>query len=137
MLPARQACRERLLRAALDHVEQPGGPASCPDTCEVDDHRDVLVTAAGVPPDVLVDTDRLHAVEPGGVIDEHPLAFGQDRVVGGVPRHPKPFSDPGDAQVSDDDAFQRPPQTPAGKLRPRLGRLAGVLAPHVPHPLHR
>ena len=30
------------------------------------------------------------------------------------------------------DPFQRPPQPAARQLRPRLGRAAGVLAPHVP-----
>jgi uncharacterized membrane protein YkvA (DUF1232 family) len=32
------------------------------------------------------------------------------------------------------DALQRPPQTRPGEHRPRLGRLRGVLAPHVPSP---
>ena len=71
-------------------------------------------------------------VEPGRVVDQHPLALGQDRVVGGVPRHPEAFGDPGDGQVLDHERLQRPPQPTARQLRPRLGRAAGVLAPHVP-----
>ena len=48
---------------------------------------------------VLVDADHLHAVEPVRVVDQDPLALGQDRVVGGVPRDPEPLGDPGDGQV--------------------------------------
>jgi len=59
---------------------------------EVDDDRDVLVAAAGVPPDVLVDADHPHPVEAGGVVDQDPPAFGQDGVVGGVPRDPESLS---------------------------------------------
>jgi hypothetical protein len=33
---------------------------------------------------VLIDPDHLYAVEPFGVVDEHPLALGQDRAVPGV-----------------------------------------------------
>ena len=53
-----QPVLERLLRAAFDHVQQPGGPGAVPDRGEVDDHGDVLVTAPGVPPGVLVDPDH-------------------------------------------------------------------------------
>ena len=49
---------ERLLGAALDHVQQPGRAGAVTDRGEVDDHGDVLVAAAGVPPHVLVDPDR-------------------------------------------------------------------------------
>ena len=45
---------ECLFGTALDHVEQPGGAGVVADRGEVDDHGDVLVTAAGVPPDVLI-----------------------------------------------------------------------------------
>ena len=72
---------------------------------QVDDDGDVLVAAAGVAPDVLIDADDLHAVEPGRVVDQDPLAFGQDRRVGGVPRHPEPFGDAGDGEVLDHDAL--------------------------------
>ena len=80
--PSRQACGavgepglERLLGAALDHVQQPRRAGAVADRGEVDDHGDVLVAAAGVPPDVLVDADDLHAVEPVRVVDQHPLAL--------------------------------------------------------------
>jgi hypothetical protein len=46
---------ERLFGTAFDHVDQPGGAGVVADRGEVDDHGDVLVTAAGVPPDVLID----------------------------------------------------------------------------------
>ena len=67
------------------------------------------------------------AVEPVRVVDQDALALGQDGVVGGVPRDPEPFGDPGDGQVLDHDAFQRPPQPAARQLRPRLGRLGWCL----------
>jgi hypothetical protein len=35
---------------------------------------------------VLINADDGHAVEPAGIVDEDPSAFGQDGVVGGVPR---------------------------------------------------
>jgi len=67
---------ERLLRAALDHVQQPGRPSTGPDRGEVDDDGDVLVAAAGVPPHVLIDPDHGDGLEPGGVVDEHAASFG-------------------------------------------------------------
>jgi hypothetical protein len=42
-----------------------------------------------VPPDVLIDADHLHAVEARRVADQHPSAFGQHGVVGGVPGDPE------------------------------------------------
>ena len=99
---------------------------------QVDDHGDVLVALAGVAPDVLVDADDGDPVEPGRVVDQNPLALGEDGVVGGVPGHPEGLGDPGDGQVLAHDPLQRPAQPAAGQLGPRLGRLAGVLAPHVP-----
>ena len=125
---------ERLFRAALDHVEQPGRAGPITDRGEIDDHCDVLVPTAGVPPDMLVNPEDLHAVEAGRVIDQDPAPFGQDRGVGGVPRDPEPLGDAGDRQVLAHDALQRPAQAPAGDLRPRLRSLRGVLAPHVPAP---
>src|SRR5690606_23908815 len=41
---------EDLLGAALDHVQQPGWAGALTDPGQVDDHGDVLVTAAGVAP---------------------------------------------------------------------------------------
>jgi hypothetical protein len=83
---------------------------------------------------VLIDPDDLHALEPVKVIDEDPLALGEDGVVGGVSDDPEALGDPGHGQVLAHDPFQRPPQTSAGQLRPRFGGTAGVLAPHVPTP---
>jgi len=125
---------ERLLGAALDHVQQPGRSGAGADPGQVDDHGDVLVASPGVAPDVLVDTDRGDTAETAGVVDQHPLALGQDRVVGGVPRHPETLGDPRDGEVLGHDPFQRPPQPTPRELRPWLGGPAGVLAPHVPAP---
>ena len=82
---------ERLLGAAFDHVQQPGWAGAVADAGQVDDHGDVLVAVASVPPHVFVDPDDLHAVEPAGIVDQDALAFGKDRVVGGVPRDRQPL----------------------------------------------
>ena len=123
---------ERLFGTALDHVEQPSRAGAVADRGQVDDHGDVLVAATGVPPDVLIHANDGDAVEPARVVDQDALAFGEDGVVGGVPRHPEPVSDPGDGEVLHHQALQRPPQPAAGQLRPRLRRLARVLPPHMP-----
>ena len=123
--------REHLLGAAFDHIQQPGRAGAVPDGRQVDDHRDVLVAFAGVPPHVLVDPDRPHPVEPCRVVEQHALTFGQDRVVGRIPRHSKSFGDPGHGQVLHHDPFQRPGQGAPGQPGPRLGGGAGVLPPHV------
>lgn len=122
---------ERLLGPARDHVQQPGRSGAAPDRGEVDDHRDELVAAAGVPPTMIVHADDLHAVEPGGVVDQHPAAFGQDRVVGGVPGHRQGFGDAGDGHVLAHQGFQRPSQRAPRQPGSRLGRLRRVLPPHV------
>ena len=80
---------------------------------------------------MLIDANDLHALEPRGVVDQQPLAFSQDRVVGGVPRDPESLGDTCDGEVCDHDPFQRPPQPGARELRAWLRRGAGVLAPHV------
>jgi hypothetical protein len=87
-----------------------------------------------VAPDVLVDTDRGDRVEAVFIADQEPVPFGQDRSVGGVPRHAQAFGDPSDSQVLKDQAFQRPAQATAGDLRPRLRSRRGVLAPHMRAP---
>jgi len=98
---------ERLLGAAFDHVQQPGRPGPVPDSGEIDDDGDELVAATGVPPDVFIDADDSHSVEPAWVGDQDPSAFGQDRIVGGVPGHPKGLGDPGDRQVLTDNPALR------------------------------
>ena len=60
---------------------------------------DVLVAAAGVSPDVLIDTDDRNAVEAPGVLDQDPTSLGPDHFVGRVPRQSQRLGDPGDAQV--------------------------------------
>jgi len=87
---------------------------------------------AGVPPHVLIHAEHVDAVEAVRVVDQHPLALGQDGVVGGVPRHRQSLGDPGHGEVGHHEPLQRPPQRPPGQLGPRLGGLAHVLAPHMP-----
>ena len=107
---------ERLLRAARDHVQQPRRPGSRADAGQIDDHGDVLVAAAGVAPHVLIDPDDLHPVETVRVLDQDPLALGQHRVVGGVPRDGEGLGDAGHGQVPDHDGLQRPPQATPRQL---------------------
>ena len=83
----RQPRLEGLLGAAFDHVQQPRRPGAVADRRQVDDHRHVLVPTAGVSPHVLIDPEDVHVLEPVRVVDQDPVAFGQDRVVGSVPRH--------------------------------------------------
>src|SRR4030095_12793146 len=125
---------ERGLGAARDHVQQPRWTRTGAHRREVDDHGDVLVPATGVAPHVLIDPDDLHTVQPAGIVDQPPSALGQDRVVGGVPRDAKPLGDASDAQVLTHDRLQRPGQSTTRQPGPRLGRAAGVLAPHMPTP---
>ncbi len=81
---------------------------------------------------MLINANDAHAVEPVRVVDQHPLALGQHGVVRGAPRDRERIGDPSHGQVLHHQALQRPPQPASGQLRPRLGRRAGVLAPHVP-----
>ena len=97
--PVGQPLLERLFRAARNHVEQPSRAGTVTDRGEVDDHGDVLVAAPGVPPHVLIHPDGGDTVETLRVSDRDPPAVGQDRVIGGVPRHGQRLGDPGDAQV--------------------------------------
>ncbi|AFP37839.1 hypothetical protein MSMEI_1366 [Mycolicibacterium smegmatis MC2 155] len=129
--PLCQPVGERLLGAALHHVEQPCGAGPVTHGREIDDDGDVLVAAASVPPHVLIDADHRDAIEPGRIGDEHPLTFGEHGVVGSVPRHRKRLGDPGHRQVLADKGFQRPPQSTPGQPGPRFGCGAGILAPHM------
>lgn len=53
---------------------------------------------------MLVDADHPNAVEPGRVLDQKPVALGEDGVVRGVPGDAEPGSDPGDGEVVDTSA---------------------------------
>lgn len=121
----------RLPGAALDHVQQPCWAGAVMDRGEVDDNRDVLVATSRLSPDVLIHADDPDSVEAVLVVDEDPLAFGQDGVIGGVPGDREPFGDAGNGQVLDHDALQRPPQPESRELGSWFGGLRGVLAPHV------
>jgi hypothetical protein len=68
------------------------------------------------------------------IVDEDPTSFLQDRGVGAVPGHPQTLSDPGDGEVLDDDALQRPTQPAPGESRARLGGSPHVLSPHARTP---
>ncbi len=127
--PGGEPLLEHRLRPTLDHVQQPCGTCLVAGGREVDDHGHVLVTEPGVTPDVLVDADRGDAVEPGRIVDQPPLALGEDRGVRGVPRHPQACRGAGDGEVVDHDRLQRPPDPAAGDLRPRRRRVRRVLPP--------
>ena len=67
-------------------------------------------------------------IERLGVINEHPFVLGETAVFQETPR-----ASATRAVMSGQahDAFQRPGQAAAGKLRQRFGPLGGVLPPHV------
>ena len=126
---------ERLLRATLDQVQQPGGAGVVPDRGEVDDHGHVLVALAGVSPSVLVDADDLDAVEPSRVVDEE---LGPDvghGHVGGVPADVQHGGDTADRGVIEHDLAQGPPVRGPGQLRPRSGHRLQRMPPHPPTPI--
>lgn len=50
--------------------------------------------------------DDTDAIQAGWVVDEEVLYFGEDRVVGGVPRHRETFGDAGHRQMADHDPDQ-------------------------------
>jgi hypothetical protein len=90
----------------------------------------VLVASAGVPPDVLIDADRGDPVEPGRIIDQTPLALGEDRVVRRRSGHSQPSGDARDREVIEHDPGKAPGQPATRDLRPRRCR-------HTrPHPEH-
>ena len=124
----------------FDAVAIPRGPPSCSITarpCLVVSRGPMTrffstVAAPGVSPHVLVHADRGDAVEPVGVIDQHPLSLGQDRFIRRMPCAPKTLGDTGHGQVLVHDAFQCPPQPTSRQLGPRLGGTASILTPYVP-----
>ena len=87
---------------------------------EVDDHGDVLVAPVGVTPDVLVDADHPYPLESGWLIDQPLAAFGDDRAVRGVPRHPESVRDTTAPHDQVRHADRRPPS------RGRQGGKGGV-----------
>jgi hypothetical protein len=111
--PIGQPALESLLGAALDHIEQPRRTGAFVHAVKSMITVDIFVLAAGVTSHVLIDTNHLHTVEAGRIVDQHPLGFGQHRVAGGVPRHRERFGDPGHRKVLAHNGFQCPPQCPA------------------------
>jgi hypothetical protein len=55
------------------------------------------------------------------VVDQDPLAFCQDCLIGGVPRDPESSCDPSNGQMLHHDAFERTPQPATRERGPRLG----------------
>jgi hypothetical protein len=75
--------------AANDGVEEPGTEASGLVTGQIDHDRDRPIDPdPRRPPDVLIDTERLHPRQPRRVSDAS-LGFDLNRVPAGVPVHPK------------------------------------------------
>jgi hypothetical protein len=127
---------ERLLGAALDHVQQPRGTCLVADRGETDSDGDELVAAAGVAPHVLVDADDCDAIEAGRGRRSGRAALGPGGVVGGVPGHRQCLGEAGDGKVLADQPEQSPSQGSQGQLGARLGSAAGVLTPDLPQPVH-
>ena len=98
---------------------------------QVDDDGDVLVAAAGMAPHVFIDPDHAHPITAGRIGDQHPAAFGQHCIVGGVPRHWQRLCDAGHAQVLAHNGLQHPPQSASRQSGPRFGDRAAVLASHM------
>lgn len=75
-IPSRQASSRSLSRVLKTCLERPStmssrrAPGSIADRREVDDDGDVPVTAARMPPDLLVDPDYLDPVEAVLIIDQ-------------------------------------------------------------------
>jgi hypothetical protein len=103
-----------------------------PNGSEVDDHGHVLVALAGVPPHVLVHADHLTPSNRVGSAIRTRWPSARTALLAVFHDTAKPFGDPGDGQVGDHEAFQRPPQRAAGQLGAGFGSLAHVLAPHMP-----
>ena len=81
---------------------------------------------------MLVDADHRDAVEPGWVIDQCPLALGEDRGVRRVPGHPQARGYTRDREMVDHDALQRPPHPATRQLRSRGRRRGEVFPPGTP-----
>lgn len=66
------------------------GPRTALDGGQVDDHGHVIIPMRGVPLDVLIHPECRHTLEPGGVLDQPVLPFGEDGGVPGDPRGSQP-----------------------------------------------
>lgn len=107
------------------------GRCGCTHGSQVDDHGDVLVAAAGVAPDVLIDTDHRDALEPVRILDQDPLPSARTASFAVFHATPLPSATRAMLRVRQHD----PPGPSAGRrgsIGPRFGCGAGVLAPHVP-----
>lgn len=78
---------ERSLGTPLDQVQEPRWAAAVTDRGQANEIGYVLVAARGMAPDMLVDPEDLDTVEMTLVVDQDPLVFGQDGVVGGLSSH--------------------------------------------------
>lgn len=87
------------------------------DRGQIDDDGDALAAKRRVPPDVLVDTEHSHTVEPCWVSEQQLLAGGQDGGVDGVPCRAEVRGDAADGHPVDHEAFQRPQHGRPRKLR--------------------
>ena len=134
--PPGQPLLENGLRSTLDHVQEPGWSCLVPVRGEIDDHRDIPLALACVAPDMLIDADRSDAIEPVRVIDQTPLALGENRRVRRRPRHPEPCGDAGDGQMVQDQARQ-PQASPPREIFARSGAAFDVSCrQRRPHPVH-
>lgn len=107
------------------------GPAPSRTGGEVGDHGHVLVATAGVAPHVLVDPRDGDAVEPGRIPDQRPPAFGQDRVVGGVPGDPEPSATRATVRCWTTMSSSTHRSPARDNFAGGLSRQAGVLTPHM------
>lgn len=103
---------------------------------QVDDDGDALVPAPDAAPQLLMDAGGRNALEQGRVGDEDPLAFGEDRVVGCVPRDPEAFDASGRGSGAGTRGRPAPTAVRGVELRPR-GVGADVLAKTCRQPVYR
>lgn len=102
MLAPTQPRGECPLRAARDHVQQPGWTGAVPVLGQVDDHAHILIAPAGVPPDMLIDPDAGDPVKTRRVLDQYAFALGQEGIIRGMSGNTEPGGDAGDDEVIDD-----------------------------------
>ena len=93
---------------AWNYVQQPCGSGAVAHGGEVHDDRDVLVLGAGMQPDMLINAQHFDSLEPGRVINEQALAFGQHCFVGAIPGDAQSFGNSLDGQVLSDKPCRNP-----------------------------